>query len=337
MDEQVSKHVFVGCASDNVAKTRATEVITILQSAHCVPLPWWTTEAFRLGFSLLHNIQDIPHRISGAIFLATPDDRIIPQRQDSIVPGQELLIPRTNVMLELGYFMGVLGPSNVAICRYRECCLPSDLNGVTHIDMGPYKGHRRNKEIVEKRRRQIEEWAANLPYTAGLAVTQVVQGYTGRWEVFGKYSKWCGHELIELDGDRVELTGYADLWMPETGTSGHGVVHGQLTVEFKTLGIFAEFLITSRMHNVNCNRAGVLSFETEIFSHQLLHKRTSPNRASDARFKEELNRFEEELIGYPDHSWSLYPTATETRQLCGSFMLPDERTAADVRAKKTDP
>jgi hypothetical protein len=325
MDEQESKQVFLGCASDSVARARAKEVITVLRSAHCIPLPWWTTDAFRLGFSLLHNIQNIPHRISGAIFLATPDDRIIPQRPDPLAPGQELLIPRTNVMLELGHFMGVLGPSNVAICRYRECSLPSDLNGVTYIDMGPCD---RAQEIVGEPKKRIKEWARNLPYAAGLAVTQVVQGYTGRWEIFGKYSKWRGHQLVESDGDRVELTGYVDLWVPETGTSGYGVMHGQLTMDLKTLGSFAEFRLTSIMNNINCDRAGALSFETEIFSHQLIYKRTLPDRAFD-------EGLEEELIGYPRHSWSLRPSATRKGQLLGSFLLPDHGTAADVEATKT--
>src|SRR6185295_5328680 len=302
MEEQESKRVFLGCASDDEAKALAESVNSVLRSARCIPLPWWTSDAFSLGLSLFHNIQNIPSHISGALFLATPDDRIISCRSDSIGADQERLIPRTNVMLELGHFMGVLGPSNVAICHYRECSLPSDLNGVTYIDMGPFEEHALSACIGKEPEERIKDWAAHLPYAAGLAVSLVVQGYTGRWEIFGKYSKWRDHQLVEGVGDRVELTGYADLWIPQSGAGGHGIIHGHLTVDLNTLDSFAEFRVTSLMNNVNCSREGVLSFETEIFSRQRIYRRTPSHRVVG-------DGFEEDLIGYPRHSWSLQPSA----------------------------
>jgi hypothetical protein len=337
MQEQESKRVFVGCASDDAVMARAEFVNSALRSANCVPLTWWTTDAFALGLSLLHNIQNIPSRISGAIFLATPDDKITCRRPELADSCKELLVPRTNVMLELGHFMGVLGPSNVAICRYRECSLPSDLDGVTYIDMGRFEERPPDevtgRETNAKARGQgpeerIRDWAAHLPYAAGLAVSRVVQGYTGRWEIFGKYSKWCDHQLVEASGDRAELTGYADLLVPSGGAGGPGVVHGQLTVELQTLGSYAEYRVTSLMNNINCNQAGALSFETEIFSYQRLYPRTPSDRAAD-------DAFDRELIGYPRHSWSLRPSATDVGLLVGGFMLPDHRSAADVEARKT--
>lgn len=313
LDDKKSRQVFLGGASGAIEK--AKEVAKVLRSADCEPLPWWDPAAFHVGFSLLHNIQSIPDRISGAVFLATPDDSVV---------GQNLKIPRTNVMLELGHFMGVPGPSNVAICRYGESNLPSDLNGVTYIDMGPCD----RREIARDSKIKIKDWAENLPYTAGISITQRVHGYTGRWEVFGRYSKWDGRELVESNGDRVELTGTADLWVSDAGASGYGVMHGQLTLDLKTLGRFAEFRIISLMNNISCDRMGALSFESEIFCHQLVYNRTPHD-------PESRSEVEEELIGYPRHSWSLRPSVTRKGQLCGRFTLPDYRTAAEVEVTKT--
>ena len=105
-------------------------------------------------------------------------------------------------------------------------------------------------------------------------------------------------------------------------------MHGHLTIDLKRPGSFAEFRITSLINNLNSDRAGALSFETELFSYQLGYKRTPPDAVVD-------DGIEEQIVGYPRHSWSLHPSAAKKGQLIGGFTLPDHRTAAHVEATKT--
>lgn len=80
--------------------------------------------------------------VSFAVVLMTPDDRAASTTEvDSVSPtaaATELsgvLAPRArqNVILELGYFIGVLGRSRVAALVAAEVERPSDVDGVLYI------------------------------------------------------------------------------------------------------------------------------------------------------------------------------------------------------------
>ena len=52
---------------------------------------------------------------------------------ESTVRGKRVMTPNLNVLFEFGYFYGHFGPERVAILRYGDFYLPSDLDGYIHI------------------------------------------------------------------------------------------------------------------------------------------------------------------------------------------------------------
>ena len=94
--------------------------------------------------TIFHKIDEHARDCSAAIVLMTPDDKI----------GEESRA-RENVLLELGYFIGLFPPDDrkVLILRKANANIPSDIQGVERIDF---------KESIEeihlKLRKQFKFW-----------------------------------------------------------------------------------------------------------------------------------------------------------------------------------
>jgi predicted nucleotide-binding protein len=83
------------------------------------------------GRTLVEKLEAQPD-VSFAVVLMTPDD----VGAKAPTPGQAPeLLPRVrqNVMLELGYFIGVLGRENVCALTVGQLEIPSDYYGVAYI------------------------------------------------------------------------------------------------------------------------------------------------------------------------------------------------------------
>lgn len=74
------------------------------------------------GRTIIAKFRDEAASVGFAIVLVTPDD------------GE---LPRQNVILELGFFLGALGPERVAAIVKQPVTTPSDYDGVVYI---PYDG-----------------------------------------------------------------------------------------------------------------------------------------------------------------------------------------------------
>jgi hypothetical protein len=135
--------IFLGGSSQ--AKSLMREIAGWLEDVGCEPVPWDTAKAFPLGEYTFQALHSVSSRIDGAVLVLSMDEKI---------EGGGPYIPRGNVLLEAGLFMGGLGRMRTAICRDGAAKLPSDLDGITFLDVSAGKQH--------TARRRIEDWAQTL-------------------------------------------------------------------------------------------------------------------------------------------------------------------------------
>jgi predicted nucleotide-binding protein len=114
--------IFIG--SSAAARPQAKALARKLEGPGLAFLPWW--EAFTAGRTLLEDLDEIKDRIDGAILVMSPES-------ESTIRGNTVQIPNLNVLFELGFLAGHLGRRRVAMVRYGDFYLPSDLAGYVHI------------------------------------------------------------------------------------------------------------------------------------------------------------------------------------------------------------
>ncbi|MCP3411517.1 TIR domain-containing protein [Bradyrhizobium sp. CCGB01] len=81
------------------------------------------------GRALITKFREVAADIGFAIVLMTPDD------VGGIRDGEQHLRARQNVIFELGFFIGALGPDRVAALVSQEVEKPSDFEGVVYIPL----------------------------------------------------------------------------------------------------------------------------------------------------------------------------------------------------------
>jgi predicted nucleotide-binding protein len=87
------------------------------------------------GKSIIEKLEHNASGVTYAIVILTPDDLGRPKEETLDSPR-----PRQNVILELGYFMGLLGRKNVCPLKKGEMELPSDYDGVVYTPMDEHCG-----------------------------------------------------------------------------------------------------------------------------------------------------------------------------------------------------
>jgi predicted nucleotide-binding protein len=143
--------LFLG--SSSAAKSQAKVFANTFGSATLKFVPWW--EEFTAGRTLLDELDRIHSKVDGAVLLFSPES-------ESEIRGQKRQLPNLNVLFEFGYFYGVLGGDRVAMIKYGEFYLPSDLEGYIHI-FGS-KGFKRGKsnKVGQRTTKEFERWAETL-------------------------------------------------------------------------------------------------------------------------------------------------------------------------------
>jgi len=112
--------------------------------------------------------------------------------------------------------------------------------------------------------------------TAGqVARTEVVHGYTGRWDFALQLSRW--RDLVVPPGGYVQVDGYFDLHMPAIGQAGRGLAHATILFRLpdtKPDGtghqhIYqGEYRTAHEITNAVCSRDGSLDLTFEAFALQ---------------------------------------------------------------------
>ena len=119
------RRVFIGSSSEYLPEVSRIKQLLDNDSIECV---LWTT-VFQPGYLTFEALESMLLDCGAAVFLATPDD-------EAEIRHERVATPRANVMLEFGLVAGRLGRHNIAVCRYTNANMPSDLQGLTVIEMG---------------------------------------------------------------------------------------------------------------------------------------------------------------------------------------------------------
>lgn len=248
------KKIFIGSSKEAIHQ--AGQVAALLDDiAGVKPLLW--TEAFSIGDITFQGIEKVARRVAGAIFLATPDD-------DSFIRERQVKTPRANVLFEYGYLTSTLTRARVALCRYSNTELPSDLDGLTCIPMGEFSPH---QPLDHHSRVQLTIWATQLPeLKGGFPPTYLLHGYSGVWHNETIYQIWRRIEVKKPDF--AIFRGRMLLQIPPSGKGGVGYLYGNLQVQIGDC--YAEFELSDGIINAEVFGSGVMRLRSVMQSRQLI-------------------------------------------------------------------
>lgn len=143
--------IFIG--SSSAAKAQARAFVRHFARPGLKFLPWW--DAFTAGRTLLKDLDHIRGRVDAALLVFSPESA-------TRIRNKRLAVPNLNVLFELGYFYGHFGEKKVAMVKYGDFYLPSDLGGYIHI--AGSRAFRRGAAVPVGKRteREFERWIAAL-------------------------------------------------------------------------------------------------------------------------------------------------------------------------------
>ena len=122
--------VFLGSSTESLPVLR--EIASWIEEAQHEPLTWDVPTLFLPGDNTFSKLIEISKKVDAAVLVFGEDDHVW-YRTDGAMQ------PRDNVLIEYGLFAGALGQSRVAICKDGSPREPSDLRGVTTVDVSQGK------------------------------------------------------------------------------------------------------------------------------------------------------------------------------------------------------
>jgi hypothetical protein len=315
----MKRRIFVGSSHEELAK--ATKICDSLndQDTECV---MWNT-VFRPGYVTFDALENMLLDCSAAVFIASGDDRVT---SDDGVRS----IPRTNVMLEFGLVAGRLGPHNVAICRYPTAELPSDLAGMTVVEMvGPGSTNGPNgSELTQRGAEALKSWKTRLLATTEMvARTSIVHGYTGVWRFGVHLDQWRGIQLALPSF--AQVNGVLHLFVSASGQAGSGSAVARVTfrVEDNTNPLRSkyqgEFRVCQELRDFTCDQTGAISFSGQTFA---IHKMNASG-----------NPWSELDVDAPPDPWPfkwVLDPGPDPRTLIGTMSTESPKTVGRVEAVK---
>jgi predicted nucleotide-binding protein with TIR-like domain len=158
--------IFIGSSSLMIPVVE--EIARCLRSRGHEPLPW--KEIFQNGDITIDRLLAQARDVDGAILVFSEDDKIEHKGNIKYQPG-------ANILIEFGLFLGCLGRRGAIICNHGDNRKPSDLAGLTYLDVG-----KQTDRIRPEAWDRLGLWAAEL--TRGIAgpfgedgITQVFQSF----------------------------------------------------------------------------------------------------------------------------------------------------------------
>jgi predicted nucleotide-binding protein len=136
-------------ASSTAAKPQAKAFIKGCSRADIEFLPWW--DQFTGGKTNLVELMRIRKQIDRTIVILSPES-------DTKLRGRKQPIPNLNVLFEFGFFYGTLGPDHVAVVRYGQFYLPSDLGGYIHINGSKRFARGAAVKVGKQTKTEFERW-----------------------------------------------------------------------------------------------------------------------------------------------------------------------------------
>jgi predicted nucleotide-binding protein with TIR-like domain len=292
-----TRKIFVGSSSEAV---KVAELLAkVIKQAGMEPVVWNTI--FPAGDILLENIEQLPSSVDGAVLVATPD--VVCERR-----GEPFSAPVANVIFEYGYLAARLTRLRVSICRFEGAEMPSDLEGMTVVSAGNYEKDENGDPLplTEDATRKLRSWLERLaPLADGIPPISRVHGYSGKWRVQNRFSRWRDIELGE--NDTVYFDGTAFLLISVDGEKGSGTHTGNLYVSVDDYR--AEYKIANQILEAAVNEEGTLKMRVKVLSRVLTKEEGEPR---DHRLRGPLpgsGEFDLELKRVPGESKRLHGTS----------------------------
>jgi hypothetical protein len=269
----------------------------------------WDT-IFPAGDILLEKIEQLPSLVDGGVLLATPD---VDCRRTEI-SEKRFSAPVANVIFEYGYLAARLTRKRVAICRFEGAEMPSDLQGMTVIPAGNYEKDQNGDPLplTEDTTRKLRSWLGLLaPLADGISPISQVHGYSGKWKVQNRFSRWRDIELGE--NNTVYFEGTASLLIPVDGEKGYGTQTGNVYIS--TPDYRAEYEIANQILDAAVNEEGTLKMRVKVLRRVLTEEEGEPQ---DKRYLGDLRgsgEFKVVLKRVPGKSKRLHGTHEYRRGL----------------------
>ena len=143
--------IFIG--SSSAAKSQARAVIRKFTGPTLKFLPWW--DAFTAGRTLLEDLDNVRGKIDGALLLFSPEST-------TRIRNKKYNVPNLNVLFEFAYFYGHFGRKKVAMLKYGEFYLPSDLGGYIHISGSRFFRRGAVVQVGKRTSTELERWVSQL-------------------------------------------------------------------------------------------------------------------------------------------------------------------------------
>lgn len=139
--------VFVG--SSTAARLQAKYLMKGCAAPDVSFLPWW--DQFIPGRTLLEELTRIRKNVHRAILILLPES-------ETKVRGHRRAIPNLNVLFEFGFFYSALGKEKVAVVRYGDIYLPSDLDGYIHITGSKHFTRGHGVPVGKRTKTEFNRW-----------------------------------------------------------------------------------------------------------------------------------------------------------------------------------
>lgn len=149
------KHIFVASSAEAIPYAKAFTA-KCRNKKRIRYIKWW--EHFRPARTLLEELDRFKNELHGALIFVTPDCELKFRKSTKQSPN-------LNVLFEFGYFMGKFPKENVAVVKYADAYLPSDLDGYIPIHGGYDFPKRKPKQAPPPSARtqsEFKRWLQNL-------------------------------------------------------------------------------------------------------------------------------------------------------------------------------
>src|SRR5262245_40971485 len=289
-----NRKIFVGSSTE--ALNEAGFIAKVIEKQPGLEAVVWNRDAFPVGRTLLETIERLPFDYHGAVLLATPD---VSCRRD----GESFTAPVSNVVFEYGYLAARLTRERVAICRFKEAQVPSDLGGMKVIHIKQYR-KKKASALPRHAKYELTAWLKSLPAsTTGIPAVSQVHGYSGTWTVESRFSLWRGVRL--KGGDKVFWEGKAYLVLDDHGELGAGIQVGQLYI---VVGKYrASYEVVNEIVSASVGNDGILKLRVRVVRRE--GPKNEAGTLANPALKETLARKEFDI--------ELKPVEHERRKLSG--------------------
>ncbi len=151
----VRPKLFIASASSTIAKSLVEELLKALPKDKVECVPWYNT--FDPGESTLGTLIEQSAAVDFAAVLLTQDDK-------SEKKGKRHVVPRDNIVFELGLFIGALGrdPKRCFMLSSikQDGALPSDLAGRTYVPIS--EDPKQRKKTIQTAAKKIMQQVVRL-------------------------------------------------------------------------------------------------------------------------------------------------------------------------------